>query len=336
MKCPICYTDKHLISISDSVENDDTKKLGKRFSLILCVFCRIGFTHPFPSNNDLNILYDIDYGSYNLKTESSFSQLIKYYFAKLRFIKSDNLIFNMICFIANTIARFVELLTGRQTPYTLGIPLQFAPNDNILEIGYGTGNWLCMMKRHGYNNIYGFDISNFMQDKLKNLGITTFCGDIKILSDMNIRFDLVRLQHVFEHIADPREFLLGLVDIIKPKGTIVIVVPNIESITFKLFGIYFSHLAIPHHLFHYSPSSLESLFKDSGYTIESVKTLGQSSIFMDSLVNYLNCNGNLLSLILRSKIVQILMSPLIGLFGYAGMGDEITLIARRLGRDSLK
>jgi 2-polyprenyl-3-methyl-5-hydroxy-6-metoxy-1,4-benzoquinol methylase len=290
----------------------------------------LGFIAPFPTDEDMNKLYERDYGSYIPTKQSKIGQLVKHYIGEFRFynyFKNRNI---FVEWAARLFAILIELVTGKQTSYTVGIPLQLERTDNILEIGYGTGDWLHWMRSLGFENLYGYDISDFNASRLHQAGVKTFTGNISELAKTNIKFNLVRLQHVFEHVPDPAGFLHNLNNILQPGGRIVVVVPNLMSLSFKLFKLHYAHLAIPHHLFHYPPQSLGRLFMKSGYSVEAIKTLGQSSIFLSSLASFLRAKGFVMSArIVDSRISSYLLSPAAGLLGFFGLGDEVTLVAAK-------
>lgn len=328
MKCPKCATES---SSNDNwpylIANDETKRINKSFSLHWCPDCSLGFIDPFPTDEDMKKLYDKNYSSYIPSGKSDISQSIKRYICEFRFYNYFNNKNILLKYVARFLAIFIEIVTGKQTSYTVGIPLQLERSANILEIGYGAGDWLHWMRSLGFDSLYGYDISDFNEKGLNKAGIKTFSGDI---SKINIKFKLIRLQHVLEHVPDPVIFLQNINNILQPGGKIVLVVPNLMSLSFKLFMVHYSSLMIPHHLFHYSPRSLNKLFIKSGYSIEAIKTLGQSAVFFSSFASFLRAKGFMVSArVIDNNIIKYMLSPAVGLLGYFGLGDEVTLVAAK-------
>lgn len=56
-------------------------------------------------------------------------------------------------------------------------------------------------------------------------------------------FDVIILRHVLEHTVEPRIFLNRLSKILKPRGKIIIEVPNYDSHWRKWFGINYNQLS---------------------------------------------------------------------------------------------
>jgi 2-polyprenyl-3-methyl-5-hydroxy-6-metoxy-1,4-benzoquinol methylase len=328
MKCPICCVENKSNNYPIEIVNDDTIRVGKRFYLKWCPDCSVGYTSPFPTESDLSKLYDQNYGSYISKKRSIILQYSKYIIGKMRYynyFKNKNIAIEKVL---RSFSVLIGLITGKRTPYTLGIPLQLDKGDKILEIGYGTGWWLLWMKKMAYENLVGYDISSFNEEKLITSGIKTYCGSLKDI-DSNIgKFKLVRLQHVLEHVPDPLQFLEKIKVIMHDDGIIVLVVPNINGISYKLFGTSFTSLIIPHHVLHYSSQSLTKIFNESGFSIKAIETVGQSSVFCSSFGAFLSSrNMKIMAKLVNYKITRYLLSPIIAMIGFIGFGDEIGIVA---------
>jgi 2-polyprenyl-3-methyl-5-hydroxy-6-metoxy-1,4-benzoquinol methylase len=122
--------------------------------------------------------------------------------------------------------------------YTRNLVQQYFPQDkkiNILDIGCGTGASLFTIKKMGYNNLFGVDISDEQISIAHNFGLE-FCRKADILQEKNIFdnsfFDVILLMDVLEHfnkneIVD----LLSICNALLRKGGILIIhVPNAEGI----------------------------------------------------------------------------------------------------------
>ncbi len=151
-------------------------------------------------------------------------------------------------------------------------------------------------------------------------------GDINKLCQYK-KSDLVRLQHVLEHISDPVTFLKFIRTLLNSEGKLVILVPNIKSVSF-MFGKNYNSLMLPFHLIHYSPSGLRRVLEGSGFRVIAIKTLGQSSVFMQSLRTHLLSMGYpRIAKWVCCRPLALLLSPIWGIIGVLGFGEEITVIA---------
>lgn len=99
---------------------------------------------------------------------------------------------------------------------------------------------------------------------------TRFCrGTFSDISEIpnGIKFDLICMFHVFEHIKGPQEFLAKCKDHLCADGAMVVQVPSIED---PLIGLYRSKAYMdfyfqPMHPFVYSPDALRMVFKSAGF-----------------------------------------------------------------------
>ncbi|MDD2656651.1 MAG: class I SAM-dependent methyltransferase [Patescibacteria group bacterium] len=89
-------------------------------------------------------------------------------------------------------------------------------------------------------------------------------------------FDYVTLDQVLEHSINPKEFLFDINKVLKNDGSVVISIPNANSLNAKIFKRKWIHWHIPYHLNFFSKESLETLAKETGFEIKSIKTITSS------------------------------------------------------------
>ncbi len=158
---------------------------------------------------------------------------------------------------------------------------RYKKSGKLLDIGFGTGYFLYFMKERGFD-IYGVDtadeVCDFVSGKLgeKNKIFNKELKDCNFGSD---EFDLVTLLHVLEHLPDPMEHLQEIHRILKPDGVLMIEVPNIDSIAYKILGKYWFQLDIPRHVYHFSVKSLSAMLDKYGYKVKKVSTFSMRIFF---------------------------------------------------------
>ncbi|HXW23327.1 MAG TPA: class I SAM-dependent methyltransferase [Xanthobacteraceae bacterium] len=130
------------------------------------------------------------------------------------------------------------------------------PAGRLLDVGCANGNLLKSFHRvrPGWD-LYGSEISDTFADAVLALpGVRAFyAGRDRAYP---LRYDLITLCHVLEHVPDPAAFLRRLVDRLAPGGRILVVVPNIRQNPIDLL--------IADHCFHFDAASLDAVLVRAG------------------------------------------------------------------------
>lgn len=116
----------------------------------------------------------------------------------------------------------------------------------ILDIGCGPGHFLYYLKREGYSNFWGIDVSSYIVDFVKkNASERVEQADIfQFLKNSKDEYDIIIGNDLIEHI--PKERILDLLTLIhsalKPGGRVILKTPNMGS-PFALLARYldFTH-----------------------------------------------------------------------------------------------
>ena len=106
-------------------------------------------------------------------------------------------------------------------------------NTKILDVGCGTGQFLYFLKKSGYKNYYGIDISEeqieFCQKNISK--DATAIDGFDFLKNNNKKFELIVLNDVLEHIKKEGlfEFLKLIYGALENGGKLLIKVPNMAN-----------------------------------------------------------------------------------------------------------
>lgn len=106
----------------------------------------------------------------------------------------------------------------------------------ILEIGCGGGWNLLPFKKKGHE-VFGTEYSKLLKKISKNKGVKILNSD---LENLNVKFDVIIISHVLEHLYDLNSFFKNLNKIINKNCIIYIEVPSIEK-KYSLDQIQFFH-----------------------------------------------------------------------------------------------
>jgi predicted SAM-dependent methyltransferase len=115
------------------------------------------------------------------------------------------------------------------------------------------------------------------------LGAKMYQGEVQDASFSDRFFDVVTLRAVLEHVHHPVETLDEVHRILKDQGVVHIVVPNIASLNFWLFGRFWYALEVPRHLYSYSPRVMKQLAEKTGFRVLSMRFRSSTLGFRTSL-----------------------------------------------------
>jgi SAM-dependent methyltransferase len=149
----------------------------------------------------------------------------------------------------------------------------YVEGGSLLEVGCGSGMYLDLMRALGWKRVVGIDISRrAIEQASTELKLEAYCGELKDVCLDEESFDAVSLSHTLEHVSDPVGFLRETYRVMKAGARLAIVVPNIESLTARVFGPDWFHLDAPRHMVNFTRSSLRVALERAGFQVESLKT----------------------------------------------------------------
>ncbi|MGB9643423.1 MAG: class I SAM-dependent methyltransferase [Candidatus Ratteibacteria bacterium] len=135
---------------------------------------------------------------------------------------------------------------------------------SILEVGCGTGAFLSQVKPL-VKKVVGIEVDEESRTWIqKNFKIDVY-SDIKKQDD-KLKFDIIVMFHVLEHLLNPVEYLSNPKKILKDNGRIFIEVPNINDALLSLYNIdtfkkfYFQKA----HLCYFSKETLTKVCEKAG------------------------------------------------------------------------
>ena len=207
-------------------------------------------THPQPSLETLGKYYESeDYISHTDNKRSLFEKL--YHFIKNIALKNK-----------------LNLINSHQ------------PNKGrILDIGAGTGDFLSVAKKDGWQTI-GVEPST----KAKSIAINKGVSFVELTTELeNNSFDVISMWHVLEHVPDLDKQIKELKRLLKPTGTLIIAVPNFKSFDAKHYGKFWAAYDVPIHFWHFSKTAIKLLFEKEEMKLEKVLPMKFDSFYVSLL-----------------------------------------------------
>ena len=157
-------------------------------------------------------------------------------------------------------------------------------NAAILDFGCGTGDFLYFLKKQGYDDYYGVDISGsqieYCRKNISNRAERI--NGMDFLADKKERYDLIAAHDVLEHIpkSDALRFLELSRNALKKGGTLILRVPNMSN----PFGLDARFNDFTHE-FGYTNKSLYQVLYLSGF--KDIKILPPREITVKSFRNFI-------------------------------------------------
>lgn len=142
------------------------------------------------------------------------------------------------------------------------------------------------------------ELSDYAADlAVKKYGLDVFKGTLEGARFKDDYFDVVCASDILEHMDNPKGFLKEIYHILNKDGPLYLALPNADSFYYKFFGLiaHFNHrnyFVLPHHLYHFSPSSIKHLLNKTGF--ERVELRFSRSRTNQFLMNVFNFRDRLL------------------------------------------
>ncbi len=147
---------------------------------------------------------------------------------------------------------------------------------NVLEIGCGSGFTLSAAKDNGFE-VTGLELNQKCVDFCHKQGLFSVYNESleEFTKKSDVKFDIVGMYDVLEHLTNPRETIQNIKNLLKPGGLLSIYVPNSNSFIINILDSSRTQWVWqPFHLSYFNEASLGYLLKDFGFQAVHVDTVG--------------------------------------------------------------
>lgn len=161
----------------------------------------------------------------------------------------------------------------------------------ILDIGCGWGQFLLYFREKG-GICYGFDPAPEAVAYARAQGLNVVQAGMESIDVFNgLKFDVVTLLNVLEHLADPVAVVAEIRDrILKPGGILLIEVPNdfnaFQEAGKAIHGLNEWWVAPPAHLNYFNNESLQRLLRGASYEVKHAEATFPMELFLLFGENY--------------------------------------------------
>jgi len=304
-RCPICISKdiKFLFN-----QNDKNMRISQQFSLSKCYDCGGIFLNPQPTYKESEKFYPKEkyYSLDKIKTEKdSIKTKIKLKLYKIYFSERKSFFKKILFSPLKFMIRGTLIKKGAK----------------LLDIGCGSGQFLYEMKELGMN-VWGVEPGDFYNEGNKKYKLNIKNSDLIKARYPKEFFDIITMNHVLEHLDNPKESIKETHRILKKGGNFIIGIPNSNSLACKMFGKNWHQLDIPRHLLNYSYKNARILLKNNGFRILKTRYNSRPSQFVVSLYFLLGIKKRtgVLNMILEGVFL-----PLTWLVNSLRIGDQIEI-----------
>ncbi len=172
-----------------------------------------------------------------------------------------------------------------QWKYSLIKP--YINKDRILDVGCGTGHFLSFCKSQGVE-VYGVEPSPDARALIKEMDVVESLEKLP-----EIKFNVITLWHVLEHIYDLESTLEKLKARLNQNGIIFIAVPNWQSYDATYYKENWAAYDVPRHVWHFSKTNMTALLKNSGLRLKAIYPMKLDSYYVSLLSERNRANGRM-------------------------------------------
>lgn len=306
-ECLFCGSPDHELLFQDA---DRRFPVDGLYDMSRCRSCGLLFLNPQPSPEDISPHYPPTYDSLQGERLSDARQERRY--TILYGEKSNSL--KKVLF--SPFRLLLRTLPKRQ-------------GGRILDVGCGSGHFLVIARTLSGMDAYGVEPYHYDAEYAARHRLSIFKGSLEEAQFPGDFFDVVTLNHVLEHIGDPRSTLREVRRIVKPDGAIVVGIPQTRSLLYRLFGRRWWQLDVPRHLFVPSIHNLSTLAEELGFRISRVRYNGTPASILASLRYW---RSDILGRHRRfdefraNRVAFIALVPIAALINFFKFGDQVELV----------
>lgn len=271
------------------------KELRAKRDLLKCDFCGLYFAWPKPIFNENERVYSKEYYEAWSLRELGHEGLAKMKHA--------------------TFNRLLDIIS------------RYKNSGSLLDIGCAFGHLLDVAKKRGWDG-YGVEVSEYAaNESRKKVGIDRiFVGDFLDLEIPKDKFDVITMVDIIEHVYDISAVFNKCKELLRNNGLLVIVTPDINSLSHKLFKKHWPHFNEQHITF-LSRENIEKILNINGFRLSEISNFKKAlNFYYIKSVIYAHCRKSLIFLI---KLANILLPANIKKINLFVLHGEMLILSQK-------
>ena len=247
-QCPVCQSD----AITPFLECKDHFLSGETFSIVECGNCSFRFTNPRPEADQLGRYYQSpEYISHSNSRKGFFNRI---YQAVRKY----------------TLWQKYRLISDASS------------GKKILDIGCASGEFLRYMQMKGWETA-GIEPDRATREKAVQQYKLKIFDETELSIFPEAHFDVITLWHVLEHVSDLNARMQQLSRLLKASGTLIIAVPNAESLDAISYGPFWAGYDVPRHLYHFTADTMKRLLDRYAFQLVRIRPMKFDAFYVSLL-----------------------------------------------------
>ncbi len=221
------------------------------------------------SGEEFELILNSEYGFLETTPQPSSDKLSNYYESEdyISHTDSQRNLFEKVYHLVRKISLKRKLKLINSFPST---------EKSLLDIGCGTGDFLQTAKQNNWN-VSGIEPNKQAREIANNKTNDCVFETNQLLKFKESSFDVITLWHVLEHLPNLEEQVSCFKKLLKPKGTLIIAVPNYKSYDAKHYKQFWAAYDVPRHLWHFNKASISKLVSK-----QSMKVIKSKPMLFDA------------------------------------------------------
>lgn len=152
----------------------------------------------------------------------------------------------------------------------------------LLDVGCGTGDFLLAALQNQWQ-ISGIEPNENARAIANRKNNNSVYDTVQISKFSDHSFDVITLWHVLEHLPNLNDQMALFKKLLKPKGSLIIAVPNYKSYDAKYYKSFWAAYDVPRHLWHFNKDSISKLISKQNMMVDSIKPMWFDAFYVSLL-----------------------------------------------------
>ncbi|PIA78990.1 methyltransferase [Gaetbulibacter sp. 4G1] len=227
------------------------------------------------SGEEFELILNSEYGFLETTPQPSLNKLPNYYESEDYISHTDSQ--------RNLFEKAYHLVRKVSLKKKLKLINSFSPtNKTLLDVGCGTGDFLQTAKQNNWN-VSGIEPNKQARKIANNKTDDSVFETSQLLKFEESSFDVITLWHVLEHLPNIEEQMSCFKKLLKPKGTLIIAVPNHKSYDAKYYKQFWAAYDVPRHLWHFNKGSISKLVSKQFMKVVKIKPMFFDAFYVSLL-----------------------------------------------------